>query len=116
MQRLRHHLIGLDRGSSILFSDYEHDGPMWTGTGPRELRTPIRFSGRFRAPPVVYVSIDMWDFDRGTNQRGDIQAESVTCEGFELVFRTWGDTRIARIRAAWQALGEVAGEDDWDLY
>jgi hypothetical protein len=39
----------------------------------------------------------------------------VTTEGFEIVFRTWGDTRIARIRADWMAIGAVRDEDEWDL-
>jgi len=42
--------------------------------------------------------------------------QSYTREGFEIVFRTWSDTRIARIRVAWQAIGEVPHEDDWQLY
>jgi hypothetical protein len=31
------------------------------------------------------------------------------------VFRTWGDSRVARICADWMALGSVRGEDDWDV-
>ncbi len=58
----------------------------------------------------------MWDLDQKTNQRVDIAAESITTEGFEIVFRTWGDTRVARVRADWIAMGEVADEDDWALY
>jgi hypothetical protein len=32
-----------------------------------------------------------------------------------IVFRTWGDTRVARVRADWLAIGEVRGEDDWQV-
>ena len=42
-------------------------------------------------------------------------AEAVTATGFEIVFRTWGDTRVARIRADWTALGAVLGEDEWEV-
>jgi len=31
------------------------------------------------------------------------------------VFRTWGDSKVARIRADWMAVGEVADDDAWDL-
>jgi hypothetical protein len=31
------------------------------------------------------------------------------------VFRTWGDTRIARVRIAWMAIGELSEGDDWDV-
>ena len=34
---------------------------------------------------------------------------------FDIVFRTWGDTRVARVRVAWIALGAVANDDGWDV-
>ena len=115
MRRLSHHLIGAEQGSVVLFSDFEDNGPMWTGDGPREARRPLRFSEAFRAPPMVHVAISMWDTGGETNQRADLRAETVTETGFELVFRTWGDSRVARIRADWMAIGEVTAEDDWAL-
>lgn len=116
MRRLKSHMIGVDQGSTVLFSDFEQDGEMWTGTGPREIRASVTFSTPYKSVPAVFTAIDMWDFDEATNLRGDMQSERVTETGFELVFRTWGDTRIARIRAAWLAIGEVRGNDEWELY
>jgi len=107
--------IGVEQGTRILFSDFVDDGAMWTGSGPREVRHKERFKEAFVAPPVVRVGISMWDIDRKTNSRIDISAESVTEKGFEIVFRTWADTRIARIRAEWMAIGQVRDEDDWDV-
>ena len=89
---------------------------MWSGSGPRETRLAVRFSELFRDVPVVHLAMSMWDTDGDTNQRADLRAEAITDAGFEIVFRTWGDSRVARIRADWMAIGEVAGEDDWDLY
>jgi len=100
----------------VLFSDFEHDGKMWTGDGPRLHRKKIKFDERFREPPAVQVSISMWDMDKNSNSRADISAEKITEQGFDVVFRTWGDTRVARIRADWMAIGEVAHDDDWELY
>lgn len=114
MKRIASHLVGVDSGSVLLFSDFEHDGEMWKGTGERAARRRVGFSGRFRAVPVVTVSISMWDLDQKTNQRADIAAEAVTVDGFDLVFRTWGDTRVARIRADWLAIGEVDNPEDAD--
>jgi hypothetical protein len=54
--------------------------------------------------------------DGNTNQRADLRAEKITARGFDLVFRTWGDSRVARIRADWMAMGELTAEDDWELY
>ena len=73
------------------------------------------FSEPFRSAPVVQVSLSLWDIDQSANLRADVQAENVTPSGFELVFRTWSDTRVARVHMSWTAIGEVASEDDWDL-
>jgi hypothetical protein len=45
----------------------------------------------------------------------DISAETITVEGFVIVFRTWGDSRVARVRADWLAIGALRGEDDWEV-
>ena len=39
--------IGIEQGSRILFSDFAHDGAMWTGCGPREVRQQERFRDAF---------------------------------------------------------------------
>ena len=116
MKRIRNHLVGVDQGSSVLFSDFEHDGEMWAGTGPRAYRQAVVFAEAFRAPPAVQVTLSMWDMDQKTNTRADIAAENVTEAGFDIVFRTWGDTRVARVRADWLAIGELRHSDEWDLY
>ncbi len=116
MKRIRNHLVGVDQGSSVLFSDFEHDGEMWAGTGPRAHRQPVVFTDAFRSPPAVQVTMSMWDMDQKANTRADITAENVTEAGFDIVFRTWGDTRVARVRADWLAIGELRHTDEWDLY
>lgn len=108
--------VGVDQGIEEVFSDFANGGEMWTGYGARERRKPVRFSGTFRAPPLVQVSLSLWDMDQGANVRADIAAETVTETGFELVFRTWADTRVARVRMSWMAIGEVQSDDDWELY
>ncbi|MEN8658036.1 MAG: H-type lectin domain-containing protein [Marivita sp.] len=35
--------------------------------------------------------------------------------GFNAIFRTWLDTKVARVRISWIAIGAVASEDDWDV-
>lgn len=107
--------IGMEQGSTILFSDYAHDGAMWTGSGPREVRHLQEFRESFVTAPMVTLGISMWDIAHQTNSRADIAAENVTARGFEIVFRTWADTRVARIRADWMAIGQARDEDDWDV-
>ena len=115
MRRIDCRSLGIDQGSLTLFSDFEDGGPMWSGTGPREGRRPVSFSQPFLQAPVVTVSLSLWDMHHATNIRADLSAENVDEVGFEVVFRTWGDTRIARMRADWTALGPVAHPDNWDV-
>lgn len=115
MQRLRTNLVGVDQGSVVLFSDFEDGGEMWTGRGAREALTTILYNGVFLNPPTVSVNISMWDMDQETNIRADVSTVQITREGFQIIFKTWGDTRIARVRATWTAIGEVKSEEDWDV-
>ena len=81
-----------------------------------QLATMIYFSTPFKSIPNVMVTMDMFDMDQKTNQRADVSAMAIDHNGFDAVFKTWGDTKIARVRVAWMAIGEVKGEDEWDLY
>lgn len=107
--------IGVQQGSRVLFNDHVDGGPMWSGSGARESRHLIAFKDGFLAPPAVMVGISLWDTDHMANMRADLSAEQVTATGFQLVFRTWSDTRIARLRADWTAIGAVRDEDVWDV-
>lgn len=107
--------LGILRGSQMMFADFADGGAMWTGTGPRERRQRVTFSDRFMTDPCVTVSISMWDMAQDTAFRADITAENVGAEGFDLVFRTWADSRVARIRADWLALGPMRAEDEWEV-
>ncbi|KIC41488.1 ATP synthase [Ruegeria sp. ANG-R] len=115
MKKFQTHPIGIDQGESVLFSDFADGGDMWTGEGARERRTAIRFTEPFRSVPIVQIGVALWDVDTSSALRAEVQAEDITPEGFDAVFRTWSDTRIARIRVAWTAIGEVSHEDDWDI-
>ncbi len=108
--------IGVDQGEDVLFSDYEDGGEMWTGHGARERRHKVKFKEPYRAAPMVHVNLSMWDMDSATNARADVAAEKITKNGFDVVFRTWADTRVARARIRWMAIGEIDHEDDWKLY
>ena len=82
---------------------------MWTGSGPREKRVKVEFGGKFKGAPVVQAHISVWDLDRRTNLRADLSVADVTATGCTIVFKTWGDTRIARIRAL---AAHTAGRDE----
>lgn len=116
MLRLNSATIGIDSGDVILFSDFENDGAMWRGAGPRQSRAAVVFSQAYSGIPHVQVSISMLDISNSSNARTDVQAEKITEAGFEIVFRTWADTKVARARVAWTAIGELPNDDGWDLY
>lgn len=115
MKHLTNYHIGVDQGETLLFSDFENNGPMWGVVGPREVVKRVEFTRAFRSDPAVHVGLSMWDLDNASNPRMDIRADNITHGGFDIVFRTWGDTRIARVRASWMAIGELPHTDDWDV-
>ncbi len=115
MKRLKNAVVGIDQGTLMLFSDFEDGGVMWTGDGHRKLRSKVDFSEAFTDIPSVQVSLSMWDLDQKTNPRSDISAIDINTSGFTILFQTWGDTRIARVRADWFAIGELADGDNWKV-
>ncbi|MBJ2150342.1 H-type lectin domain-containing protein [Paracoccus sp. IB05] len=107
--------IGVQQGSKILFSDFADGGQMWVGEGERETRQQITFAHPYLAVPMVMVGLSMWDMDNRTNLRCDLSAAHITGTGFQIVFRTWGDSRIARVRADWTAMGQIRDDEQWDV-
>ncbi len=116
LRKFGHHRVGVVQGDVVLFSDYMNDGTMWTGEGQREARSHVTFSEPFVEVPLVTVCLTMFDMSNTANARADVQAEDVTAKSFAIVFRTWGDTRVARVRVGWQAIGPVRDAEDWALY
>jgi hypothetical protein len=115
MKRLQNPRTGIDQGDVVVFSEFDSGGTMWTGQGARERRKAVEFSEAFARPPTVHVSLSMWDMDTEAAVRADLFADNISETGFEIVFRTWSDSRIARVRAAWMAIGDLPFEDDWNV-
>lgn len=115
MEKLNNHKIGVDSGMTHLFTDFNDDGEMWTGQGKRACKVDVTFSEAFVKPPTVQIGFSMWDIANGANTRVDLVAEDISTTGFTIKFQTWGDTKIARLRANWMAIGEVLNEEMWDV-
>lgn len=103
------------RGSLILFSAFENEGPMWVGDGPREERRRVDYGLTFIEPPMIHVGLSMWDVSNEANMRMQVGAEEIEDSGFTVSLRTWGDTRIARVAVSWLAIGMVTDPDLWDV-
>ena len=113
MLRFSHTAVGVQQGSAVLFSAFEDGGPMWTGSGPRVERCAVRFPTPFLGVPAVHVGLSMWDIAVDSNQRVDVSADEITPQGFVILFRSWADTRVARVRADWLAIGPADHVDDF---
>ena len=115
MKKLYSSVTGIDQGAVQLFSDFEDGGEMWSGAGERERWMPVEFSETFKTKLSVFITLELLDLHSGANHRTVTVAENITEAGFDAVLRTWGDTRIARATAAWIAIGEIKGDEDWDI-
>ncbi|MEM6618124.1 MAG: H-type lectin domain-containing protein [Pseudomonadota bacterium] len=115
MKKIYGSVTGVDQGVATLFSDFEDGGVMWTSSGDRQVSVPVTFAEPFKDIPAVTVSLELLDMHNGANNRYVISAQGVRPDGFDIVFRTWGDTRIARARAGWMAIGAARGDEDWDV-
>lgn len=108
-------VTGIAQGRVSLFADYEDEGEMWAGEGPRSCVIAVEFDEKFKLPPSVEVNLSMLDSAEWTNQRFDLSVQNITETGFEILFKTWGDTKIARAAATWMAIGDAYGEGDWQV-
>lgn len=107
MNRIQGWLVGVDQGMFDLFSHFNTEGEMWVGEGERSVQQWVDFSEAFAEPPSVNVHVSLWDFGKNSTVWFDIWAEDITEMGFNVIFKTWGDTRVARIRVNWQAVGQA---------
>ncbi len=100
-------------GTVQVFDHYESNGPMWTGEGDREVREKVTFDRSFQQAPKVFVSMTMADAESSTNLRYDLRVENVSGSDFEIIFRTWNDSRWARVRVNWIAIGSTIRDEYW---
>ena len=115
MRKFKSHMIGIAQGEVVMFNDFETGGPMWSGSGSRVAKKSVRFEEPFDEAPAVTVSVAMCDMSNEAYLRMELCAEDITRDGFDIHFGTWGDTKIARTRVTWQAIGAISSEDAWDI-
>jgi len=75
------------------------------GTGERTFTTIVKFNSPFRVPPQVSLAISGQDVGVSKNIRLQVIASKITVDGFELTYRTWGDTVIFSAWATWTGIG-----------
>ena len=55
MKKIASNRIGIDDGRFTLFSDFDTDGPMWSGVGPREVTQDILHSQTASYPRQAFI-------------------------------------------------------------
>lgn len=74
------------------------------GTGERVVTISIEFTKPFEKKPTIIFSVNRLDAEKTTNLRYNIEATTVTRDGFTLKISTWSDTKIYGIGGFWLAL------------
>lgn len=92
-------------GEGEVFNHVDTNNYMWSGEGDRVVRQALQFDLPFSNLPLISLGVTGVDASRAQNQRYYLRAENVTRFGFDLVFITWDDTKIARACASWTATG-----------
>ncbi|MBY6113308.1 H-type lectin domain-containing protein [Mameliella alba] len=105
-QRISHLQVVAGRGE--LFNHVDENLPMWSGIGDRSLTKEIVFDFPFFRMPMITIGLIGIDSAHDQNLRFILEAQRVSEGGFLIVFRTWGDTHIARASVSWQAIGLTA--------
>ncbi len=103
----------VQQGEELIFSHYEDSGPMWSGDGQRQVSYHIEFDRPFIGNPIVQLSITLMDVQTDPLIRYDISATEITSDGFSILFQTWADSRFARVRVGWIAIGQSIRDEYW---
>lgn len=115
MQRMAAHVMGVERGSIMLFSDFKDGGVMLIGQGPCEVRRVVESCERFLSPLVAHVWLSMWVVDLETTSASSSRPTSSTRKASSSSSALGADTRITRVRADWIAIGGASSDDDREV-
>jgi hypothetical protein len=74
--------------------------------GERIMTIDIKFDKPFNSKPKVYLSLIQIDASKETNIRYNIEAVSVSRDGFTLKVNTWSDSKIFSMSGNWLAYTE----------
>jgi hypothetical protein len=74
-----------------------------SNNGERSMTIEIRFKDSFKQKPNVFLSVSQIDADKETNVRYNVEAISVSRDGFTLKIKTWADSKIFSISGTWIA-------------
>ncbi len=103
----------VESGQITMFEDFENEGPMWSGDGERRAKKFVEFRRPFISRPIIHLAVNLMDVRTDSMIRYELDSEQVTNESFDLIFKTWGDSKFARVRVAWMAIGTSIRDEFW---
>lgn len=74
-----------------------------TNQGERAMTISVRFPTPFENKPKVALSVTQIDADKNANQRYNVEAISISRDGFTIKIRTWADSKVFSISGYWIA-------------
>lgn len=74
-----------------------------TNQGERAMTISVRFPSPFENKPKVALSVTQIDADKNANQRYNVEAISISRDGFTIKIRTWADSKVFSISGYWIA-------------
>ncbi|MFN3693426.1 MAG: H-type lectin domain-containing protein [Ignavibacterium sp.] len=74
-----------------------------TNQGERAMTISVRFPSPFENKPKVILSVTQIDADKNANQRYNVEAISISRDGFTIKIRTWADSKVFSISGYWIA-------------
>lgn len=74
--------------------------------GERTMTIDIDFENSFTEKPQIILSVTQIDSDKETNLRYNVEAISISRDGFTIKVRTWSDSKLFSISGYWLAAAE----------
>ncbi len=74
--------------------------------GDRSMTMDVTFVKPFDKKPSITLSVIMIDAETKTNIRYNVEASSISRDGFTIKISTWSDTKILGIAGNWMAYAE----------
>lgn len=74
-----------------------------TNQGERAMTISVKFPTPFENKPKVALSVTQIDADKNANQRYNVEAISISRDGFTIKIRTWADSKVFSISGYWIA-------------
>jgi len=71
--------------------------------GERTMTIEVKFEKAFTKKPQIFLSVTQIDSDKESNVRYNVEAISISRDGFTIKVRTWADSKLFSISGYWTA-------------